>query len=96
MNEGTPEARLTKLLEELNKRFPNVSQVMSDPIEPKYLAEIDRLIDQIVMANFDLAISETPLIVLLGTKEELYVKYVIDRSWKSKIEKFIFEKLGNV
>lgn len=45
MNEGTPEARLTKLLEELHKRFPNISQVMSDPIEPKYLAEIDRLID---------------------------------------------------
>lgn len=48
MNEGTTEARLTKLLEELHKRFPNVSQVMSDPIEPKYLAEIDKLIDEVM------------------------------------------------
>lgn len=45
MNNGTAEARLTKLLDELAKRFPEVSQVLSDPIEPKYLAEIDRLLN---------------------------------------------------
>lgn len=42
---GTPIARLTYLLAELDKRFPGVvNPVMSDPPEPKYLAAIDYLI----------------------------------------------------
>lgn len=43
---GTPSYRLKRLLEELAKRFPDVNNhVMSDPPEPKYLAEIDALIE---------------------------------------------------
>lgn len=39
---GTPIARLTVLLDELEKRFPGVvSPVMSDPPEPKLLAALD-------------------------------------------------------
>lgn len=42
---GTPIHRLTRLLEELDKRFPGVvNPILSDPPEPKYLAAIDALI----------------------------------------------------
>ncbi len=44
---GTPKARLAKLLAELDKRFPGVvNPISSEPPEPKYLAEIDRLIEK--------------------------------------------------
>ena len=39
---GTPSFRLTRLMDELQKRFPEAhNAVMSDPGEPKYLAAID-------------------------------------------------------
>ena len=42
---GTPIARLSKLLDELDKRFPGVvNPVLSDPPEPKLLKAIDDLI----------------------------------------------------
>lgn len=44
---GSPLARLSYLLDELDKRFPGVvNPVLSDPPEPKYLAAIDRLIEK--------------------------------------------------
>lgn len=40
---GSPSWRLTRLLDELKKRFPEAhNPIMSDPPEPKYLAAIDR------------------------------------------------------
>jgi hypothetical protein len=42
---GTPQFRLNLLLKKLEERFPEAhNNLMSDPPEPKYLAEIDRLI----------------------------------------------------
>jgi len=42
---GTPLYRLTSLLNELAKRFPDAhNEIMSNPPETKYLEEIDKLI----------------------------------------------------
>jgi hypothetical protein len=44
---GTVYHRFSRLLDELDKRFPGVANpVMSDPPEPKYLAAIDRLLEK--------------------------------------------------
>lgn len=46
-NSGTPEARLTYLLEELGRRFPEAEQpYRSDPPEVRFLAAIDTLLDE--------------------------------------------------
>jgi hypothetical protein len=45
---GSPHARLTYLIGELRKRFPAAHNVFgSDPCEPKYLAAIDRLREEL-------------------------------------------------
>lgn len=44
---GTPVARLTYLLDELEKRFPGVvNPVLSDPPEPKLLAALDAQVEE--------------------------------------------------
>jgi hypothetical protein len=41
---GSPAVRFDGLMSELRVRFPEVSQFLSDPPEPKFLALIDKLL----------------------------------------------------
>lgn len=42
--DGTPAARFTQFLGELDKRFPDKRPFSADPAEGRYLDEIDRII----------------------------------------------------
>lgn len=42
--DGTPAARFTQLLSELDKRFPDKRPFSAEPVEGRYLGAIDRLI----------------------------------------------------
>lgn len=60
---GTPAHRFSRILDELEKRFPDAAPaLLSDPPEPKYLAAIDAMQAELKQAWAQVEVLKQPLV----------------------------------